>query len=86
MSSTCKGCGRPVVWASIIKADGTRGTVPLDPSAPVYVEKPMQGWVRDTSAMVSHFATCSHANDFGSGKRRDPLGDALNSGDGSYKP
>lgn len=58
MSATCKGCGRPVVWASIIKADGTRGTVPLDPSAPVYIEKPMQGWVRDTSAMVSHWATC----------------------------
>lgn len=33
MSSTCNGCGKPIVW--IRTPDGKR--VPLDPSPPVYV-------------------------------------------------
>ena len=56
-------------------------TVPLDPIAPVYVR---QGdgeggaiWAQDTSKeiLVSHFATCSKANDFsGSGRlKREPI-------------
>ena len=32
----CRGCGKPVLWVAITKADGTIGKLPLDPRAPVY--------------------------------------------------
>ena len=83
----CRGCGKPVLWVAIIKADGKPGRLPLDPRAPVYfvggrtdpdgvpcaskanglrdplVENPLP------EAYVSHFSTCSKANDFSASNR-----------------
>lgn len=70
--STCKGCGRPIVWAVVVNDKGERVNVPLDPGAPVYVEVPLKGWKRDKTAMVTHFATCSSANMFSAAKRNPP--------------
>ena len=63
--TSCKGCGREIVWAEDDK--GTK--IPLDPRAPVY--QVVDGVaVRNTKAMVSHFATCSQANRFSGSRRR----------------
>lgn len=35
-TTPCKGCGKPMVYATITKTDGTEGVIPLDPCAPVY--------------------------------------------------
>lgn len=70
-ATRCRGCGRQVVF--VTTAEGK--TVPLDPSAPVFVrEADGDGggvWAQDRSGsvLVSHFATCSRANDF-SGRNR----------------
>lgn len=76
-TTPCRGCGRPVIFVSVAKPDGSHATVPLDPSAPVfYRESDGEGggvWVQDRTReiLVSHFATCSKANDFsGSGRRQ----------------
>jgi hypothetical protein len=65
----CKGSGKPIVWAK----DAQANSIPLDPRAPVYGVKqdPQLGNIcaRTELAMVSHFATCSHANQFGKGKK-----------------
>ena len=66
----CKGCGKPIVWAK--NAEGK--AIPLDPRPPVYGVKQDAALgvicARVESAMVSHFATCSHAADFsGSNKK-----------------
>jgi hypothetical protein len=70
-TTTCKGCGRKIVYAAITKADGSPGSVPLDPSAPTYfVTQSVDGTLiaaRTTSVFVSHFSTCSQASLF-SGK------------------
>ena len=74
----CKGCGRPVIFVTAFRADGTTTTVPLDPSAPIYAREPDgEGggvWSRvdpkTAPIFVSHFATCSNANQFsGTGRR-----------------
>lgn len=62
-----RGCGKPMVWAVIDDGEGRTKKVPLDPSAPVYRiieegETPVV--VRAHDAMVSHFKTCSKANEF----------------------
>jgi hypothetical protein len=62
--SNCRGCGRPVIW---VKLKDSGAKVPLDPSAPVYAYAPdMFGELvaSRTEGYVSHFATCSKANDF----------------------
>lgn len=65
-TSPCKGCGKPVVF--VTTAEGK--TVPLDPVAPIFVREPDgEGgavWAQDKSGdiLVTHFATCSHANQF----------------------
>lgn len=71
MSATCRGCGKPIVWG--IDPDGKK--IPLDPRAPVYAlnHLPVGGdphVERDHDSMVSHFATCSKANDFSGSKKR----------------
>ena len=69
-STPCRGCGRPIVFA--INKD-TGKPIPLDPKPPVYgVVEEADGEIvckRLELAMVSHFATCSKANEF-SGKNR----------------
>lgn len=73
-ATRCRGCGRQVVF---VTAEGKK--VPLDPSAPVFVrEADGDGggvWAQDRSGsvLVSHFATCSRANDF-SGRNRGSNG------------
>jgi len=70
----CRGCGKPIVFA--INKD-TGMVIPLDPKPPVYaVVEEADGEIvckRLELAMVSHFATCSKANEF-SGKNRKPDG------------
>ena len=76
-TTPCKGpnCGRPVVWATVRRDDGTPGKVPLDPRAPVY-EVTGAGAARAGSyvaerrgtAYVSHFATCPDAGRFSRGR------------------
>ena len=70
-TTPCRGCGKPVVFVTAVGADGKHVTVPLDPRAPVYVrESDGEGgavWAKAdkrSPIMVSHFATCSHANQF----------------------
>lgn len=82
-TSRCKGCGRPIVWAT--KEDG--GKVPLDATAPVFAltevadeigaAEPVVLAKRAERHLVSHFATCSHANEFSrrNAARTDNAGD-----------
>lgn len=70
--STCKGCGKEIVWG--ITSDGKK--IPLDPRPPVYSFTPLVGETlnglkveRMYNAHVSHFATCPKANDFSGSKR-----------------
>lgn len=80
----CEGCKKEIVWA--VTADGKR--VPLDPEPHVYmIEGQGEAGYRARrvngnaekavgQAMVSHFATCSHAHLFrrqeqGTGKQAD---------------
>lgn len=75
-TTPCRGCGKPVLFVTTINARGEQVNVPLDPVAPVYVrQRDGDGgavWAQDTSRelLVSHFATCSHANDFSGRNRR----------------
>ena len=70
MSATCRGCGKPILWATT--REGKK--IPLDPKAPVYyvigdghdtpfAEKTTGGY------FVSHFSTCPKANDFSGSKK-----------------
>ena len=72
----CKGCGKPILWTA-----GPHGSIPLDPRAPVYAVQadgkeipPRVVRANETGALVyyyvSHFATCSAANDFSASKRK----------------
>lgn len=63
--SKCKGCGKEVIFA----VDENGKTQVLDKSAPVYVENGVghmrgPGVQRENRGYVTHFATCSKANDF----------------------
>lgn len=74
--SECKGCGKPIVWAT----DDKGQKIPLDPRAPVYnvlSDSPAtcKRSLPDT-AMVSHFATCPKANDFSRTRVRTATFDA----------
>jgi len=68
--SVCRGCGLSIVWAT--DPDGKK--IPLDPRPPVYnVDGLGPGdpvCERNRAAMVSHFATCSAANEFSRGRRK----------------
>jgi hypothetical protein len=72
MSSECRGCGKQVFFAK----DDFGKTQILDFRAPVYriipVEEELSGkhCVREYKSYVSHFSTCSKANDFSSSKKR----------------
>jgi hypothetical protein len=74
-NGTCRGCGKPIVWAKNLRADGSLQNIPLDPRAPVYsVQVIGENEVRCTlvprdNFMVSHFATCPNANDFSRGRK-----------------
>lgn len=70
---SCKGCGRPILWATNTE---TGKMVPLDPTAPVYILSTHGDGETKTCCRaptdafaVSHFATCPEANQF-SGKSR----------------
>ena len=76
-TTPCKGCGKPMVWAYIVK-EGTRTgkRVPLDPRPIVYrllggfdsPEYEAQA-LPHVEGMVTHFATCPNANEFSGSKR-----------------
>lgn len=77
--SHCRGCGKEIVWG----LDEEDKPIPLDPRPPIYEvrmaggkarcermrETMNQNLERGGVPMVSHFATCSHANDFSRGKK-----------------
>jgi hypothetical protein len=74
-TATCKGCGRPIVWAK--NAEGK--AIPLDPRAAVYrVREDSRGELHAERSntdqddqcwyFTTHFATCSHANEFSGSK------------------
>lgn len=68
-TTPCRGCGKPIVFADIKRADGAPGKVPLDPKGVCYVPRGMFGTItaeRVEGAMVSHFATCRDASKFSS--------------------
>ena len=68
----CKGCGIVILWARAPEG----GAIPLDPRAIVYEVREGPGGTLQASKAprlgkdqkhgfaVSHFATCSHANEF----------------------
>lgn len=64
--------GREIIWGNT--EEGKK--IPLDPIAPVYetldrtVLMDKGQFVRRAVAYVSHFSTCSHANDFSSSRKR----------------
>ena len=70
-TSQCKGCGKPIVWAHIMK-DGKRTgkKVPLDPRPAVYRLKSWDDEEYEATqalqieGMVSHFSTCPKASNF----------------------
>ena len=76
--NTCKGCGKEIVWGTTIEGK----KIPLDPKPPIYeiVGNDFDGLeVKRTEEdelsgmnthMVSHFATCSKANDFSGSKKK----------------
>jgi hypothetical protein len=71
-TTPCEGCGKPMVWAYIVK-DGVRTgkRVPLDPRPVVYrlvggfdaLDYEAQA-ITQADGMVTHFATCRDANKF----------------------
>jgi hypothetical protein len=69
--SICKGCGAKILWA-INPATG--GKIPLDIRAPIYrvllkQDGTYEALKEDQGEFgVSHFATCSKANDFSRSK------------------
>lgn len=68
--SQCKGCNKEILWGTT--SEGRQ--IPLDPAAPVYslIESGGQTKVvRTELAMVSHFATCSKANDFSASRKQE---------------
>ncbi len=70
-TTPCKGCGKPMVWAHIMK-NGTRTgkRIPLDPRPIIYqigsfdVEEYEAKPLPQVEGMVSHFHTCKDANKF----------------------
>lgn len=83
--SACKGCGKEIVWG--ITEDGKK--IPLDPKPPVYFLSGFKSEngdgpeiARAKDAMVSHFATCSKANDFSGSKKKEPAQQSFGSENG----
>lgn len=81
-TTTCRGCGKAIVFATVLRPSGVTVKVPLDVSAPVYR---VTGWALDEGeeapgtpvtiersgdAFVSHFATCPKASDFSGGRKK----------------
>jgi len=75
-TSPCKGCGKLLVWAFIVK-DGRRTgkRIPLDPRPIVYQigsfdkEEYEAKQLTQAEGMVSHFNTCPYANQFSRKKK-----------------
>lgn len=73
-TSDCKGCGKKIIWAFIVKAGVRTGKrVPLDPRPVVYRMAGNGGFdaseyeaeaLLQVNGMVNHFATCPNASKF----------------------
>jgi hypothetical protein len=78
LTRPCKLCGKPIVDAVRIEANGKEVKLVLDPRPATYtVDDPprrtAQGTVvatRAAQAWVNHFATCPHANYFNRGRKK----------------
>ena len=77
-TTPCQGCGREIVFANIITAEGKPGKAPLDPRPPVYrIRQDDRGEVfgeREKDCLVSHFATCPNAARFSGSLKRGRAG------------
>ncbi len=70
-TSSCKGCGKEIVWAFITK-NGTRTgkKIPLDPRPLIYRVGAFDQFeyeatpISQAEGMVGHFSTCPKANEF----------------------
>lgn len=62
----CKGCGKPIVWG---KTESGK-LIPLDPKPPVYRFN-QEGFLERVDASVTHFATCTAADQFSESTRKD---------------
>ncbi len=78
--SICRGCGKKIVWGTMVGSDLKSKKIPLDPAPPVYRSTEGQQLHSDgmfieraSDAMVSHFATCPKANEF-SGRSKQKIG------------
>lgn len=73
ISARCKGCEKPITWA--VTDEGKR--IPLDLRPPVYANTGRTDHSgapiveRRKGAAVSHFATCSKANEFSQSKKAE---------------
>lgn len=72
MNSTCKDCGKKVIFAK----DTEGKTQILDPVPPIFgaLSADPDGTPRVRRILggyVSHFATCSHANEFSASKKEE---------------
>ena len=70
--SNCRGCNKKIVWGKTLEGK----IIPLDPTPPVYrLTEGTDGIFieRASDSMVSHFATCTHANDFSGSKRKETV-------------
>lgn len=62
----CKVCGKPIEW---IECDGKK--IPIDARPPTYQFDHISMTWRRSDASVTHFATCSSANEFSKSKQND---------------
>lgn len=62
----CKGCGKRIFF---VKTNEGK-TIPIDPSPPIYCITGSGTAVRESGSFVTHFATCSKANEFSGGRRK----------------
>ena len=78
VDARCRGCGKAIIWAARHIPFGGRIMIPCDPKPPVYHVvglwddgTPKVELVQDH--LVSHFATCSKANDFSNSKPKEAV-------------
>ena len=73
-TSTCRGCGKEIIFG--IEPETGR-SIPLDPRPPVYRIRQVGANVeaiRERMALVSHFATCPKAAQFSKRRRTSSKG------------
>lgn len=79
--NTCEKCGAALIWAQGVKADGTRGWIPMNKRRVRAYDISEDGLgppeflvvERDRKPLlvhISHFVTCPNASEFSGGRRK----------------